>query len=77
MPRTHSRTTVGGFPMKRGMIVSHLGRTGKRAAAMALFGLVVAILALPETSLAATHQAPSADHLCGPADGVGDSPIMP
>jgi len=62
--------------MKRGMIVSHLWRTGKRTAAMALFGLMVA-LALPEASLAATHQAPSADHLSGPIDGVGDSPIMP
>jgi len=63
--------------MKKGMIVSHLWRTGKRAAAVALIGLTVAILAVPETSLAASHLAPSGIHLILPSDGVGDSPTMP
>ena len=63
--------------MKKGMIVSHLWRSGKRAVAVALIGLTVAILAVPETSLAATHTAPNGSHLARPADGVGDSPIMP
>jgi hypothetical protein len=63
--------------MKKGMTVSHLWRTGKRTVAVALIGLMVAILAVPETSLAAAHHAPSDIHLIRPADGVGDSPIMP
>ena len=63
--------------MQKGMIVSHLWQTGKRAVAVALLGLTVALLAVPETSLAATHQAPGGVHLVRPADGVGDSPIMP
>jgi len=63
--------------MKKGMIVSHLWRTGKRAAAVALIGLTVAILAVPETSLAAMDTVPSWADLFLPADGVGDSPIMP
>jgi len=63
--------------MKKGMIVSHLWRSGKRTVAVALIGLMVAILALPETSLAATQNAPNGSHLARPADGVGDSPIMP
>jgi len=67
----------GDFPMKMGMIVSHLWRTGKRAVAIASIGLMVAILAVPETSLAASHQAPSGIDQFLPADGVGDSPTMP
>ena len=62
--------------MKKGMIVSHLWRTGKRTLAIVLIGLTVAILAVPETSLAATHKA-GGIQLIRPADGVGDSPIMP
>ena len=62
--------------MQKGMIVSHLWRTGKRAVAIVLIGLMVAILAVPETSLAATHK-PGGIHVVRPADGVGDSPIMP
>jgi len=63
--------------MKNGMIVSHLWRTGKRTVAIALIGLMVAILAVPETSLAAGHKVPSGIHIMRPADGVGDSPVMP
>ncbi len=63
--------------MKKGMIVSHLWRTGKRAVAIASIGLMMAILAVPETSLAASQQAPSGIHQFRPADGVGDSPTMP
>src|ERR1700687_5039651 len=70
-------TTVGDFPMKRGMMMSHLWRTCKRAGAVALIGFMVAVLAVPETSLAATHMAPSAMDLFRPADGQGDSPTMP
>jgi hypothetical protein len=69
---THTRT-----------LISHLRRTGKRALAVALIGLVVGLLAVPQTSLAASR--PSASqrvigsgvHVVLPADGVGDSPIMP
>ena len=43
--------------MKKGMIVSHLWRTGKRTLAIVLIGLTVAILAVPETSLAANSAA--------------------
>ena len=67
--------TMGDFPMQKGMIVSHLWRTGKRSLMVALIGLTAAILAAPETSLAATQ--PGGIHLVRPADGVGDSPIMP
>jgi hypothetical protein len=63
--------------MKKGMIVSHLWRIGKRTVAIALIGLMVAILAVPETSLAAGHLTSGGIHLGRPADGVGDSPIMP
>jgi hypothetical protein len=63
--------------MNKEMIVSHLWRTGKRAVAIVLIGLTVAILAVPETSLAAGHSAASGIHLIRPADGVGDSPVMP
>jgi hypothetical protein len=63
--------------MKKGMIVSHLWRTGKRAVAIASIGLMVAILAVPETSLAASHQASNGIQQIRPADGVGDSPTMP
>ena len=62
--------------MQKGMIVSHLWRAGKRSLVVALIGLTVAILAAPETSLAAA-QNPGGIHLVRPADGVGDSPIMP
>ena len=62
--------------MQKGMIVSHLWRTGKRSLVVALIGLTVAILAAPETSLAAAHNS-GGIHLVRPADGVGDSPIMP
>jgi hypothetical protein len=60
--------------MKKGMMVSRLWRTGKRALTVTLIGLVVGILAVPETSLAASHHVV---HVVRPADGVGDSPIMP
>jgi hypothetical protein len=60
-----------------GMMVSRLWRTAKRAVAIALIGLTVGLLAVPETSLAASHRAPSGVHVVRPADGVGDSPIMP
>ncbi len=60
--------------MQKGMTMSHLWRTGKRAAVVAVIGLMVAMLAVPETSLAASH---TATHQFRPADGVGDSPIMP
>src|SRR5712691_1369495 len=76
-PRAHSRPAWGELPMKKGMIVSHLWRTGKRAVAIVLIGLMVAILAVPETSLAAGHQTSGGIHLVRPADGVGDSPVMP
>ena len=66
---------MGDFPMQKGMIVSHLWRTGKRAVAIAAIGLMVAILAVPETTLAADHK--SGIHLFRPADGQGDSPVMP
>ena len=62
--------------MKKGMMVSHLWRTGKRAAAIAAIGLMVAILAVPETSLAADQKVGGIE-LMRPADGVGDSPVMP
>jgi hypothetical protein len=62
--------------MQKGMIVSQLWRTGKRAVAVALLGFTVALLAVPETSLAATQKS-GGIHLVRPADGVGDSPIMP
>ena len=62
--------------MQKGMIVSQLWRTGMRAVAVALLGLTVALLAVPETSLAATHKS-GGIQLIRPADGVGDSPIMP
>jgi hypothetical protein len=38
---------------------------------------MVAILAVPETSLAASHQASNGIQQIRPADGVGDSPTMP
>jgi hypothetical protein len=63
--------------MKKGMIVSHLWRTGKRTVVVAFIGLTVALLVVPETSLAAAHKAPGGIQLIRPADGVGDSPIMP
>jgi len=75
--RAHSRIAWGDFPVRNGMIVSHLWRTGKRAVAIASIGLMVAILAVPETSLAASQQAPSGIHQFRPSDGVGDSPTMP
>ena len=61
--------------MKKGMIVSHLWRTSKRAAAILAIGLMVAILAVPETTLAAGPKA--GIHVIRPADGQGDSPVMP
>jgi hypothetical protein len=63
--------------MHTGMMLSHLWRTGKRALAVTLIGLVVGLLAMPETTLAASHHAPAGVHLMRPADGVGDSPVMP
>jgi hypothetical protein len=63
--------------MNKAMNVAHLWRSGKRALAIALIGLTVAILAVPETSLAATDRAPSGIDVIRPADGVGDSPTMP
>jgi hypothetical protein len=56
---------------------SHLWRSAKRALAVALIGLVVGLVAVPETSLAASGLAPSGVGLERPCDGVGDSPIMP
>jgi hypothetical protein len=59
--------------MKNGMMVSHLWRTGKRAVAVALIALFVGILAAPQTGLTA----PEWVHADLPADGLGDSPLVP
>jgi hypothetical protein len=57
---------------------SGLMNKAKRALAVALIGLLLGVVAVPETSLAA-KPLPSRQvtHIVHPADGVGDSPVMP
>jgi hypothetical protein len=49
----------------------------RRALAIALASLVLAGLASPATSFAATRPSLSPIHRIGPADGSGDSPLVP
>ena len=55
---------------------SRLARIGKRSVVVALFALLVTSAALPANVLAAsvTHVA---KHVVHPADGQGDSPLVP
>ncbi len=60
---------------KKTSIASRFVRVGKRL--VVIVGLVGA-LALPMTASASTHAAPvTAHHAFRPADGVGDSPLVP
>jgi hypothetical protein len=63
--------------MDNRITLSHLWSTTKRGLAIALIALGVAILAVPEASLASPQHSANAVHLARPADGVGDSPIVP
>jgi hypothetical protein len=59
---------------------SRVIKKGKRALALALalVGLLLGAVAVPETSLAATPiKAHHVTHVSPADDGVGDSPIMP
>lgn len=64
--------------MRRYVAPSNILRTGKRALAAALLGLLLGTLAAPATSSAATIHVHAPPHqVVQPADGVGDSPLVP
>ena len=63
--------------MRKYLATSKILRTGRRALAVALFGLLLGTLAAPVTSSAATVHAPHGHGIVQPADGVGDSPQVP
>jgi hypothetical protein len=64
--------------MRRYPAISKILRTGKRALAVALVGLLLGTLAAPATSSAASNHV-KAPHtvILRPLDGVGDSPLVP
>jgi len=64
--------------MRKGVHVSALVRTTKRALAVAMAALLLGLITAPETSLAfqlhpVAHHAP----MSHPKDGSGDSPLVP
>ncbi|HLZ26020.1 MAG TPA: hypothetical protein VKV73_01710 [Chloroflexota bacterium] len=64
--------------MRSYLAASKILRTGKRALAVALIGLLLGTLAAPATSSAATMHAHATAHSVDrPLDGVGDSPLVP
>ena len=66
------------FDMRNYLATSKILRTGKRALAVALIGLLLGTLAAPATSSAASiHVHAPPHHVVQPADGVGDSPLVP
>jgi hypothetical protein len=61
-------------------MISKTLRSGKRALAVALIGLLLGTLAAPATSSAATgqvHAQTGHGVVSRPLDGVGDSPVVP
>jgi hypothetical protein len=67
------------FDMRSKLALSKILRTGKRALAVALIGLLLGTLAAPATSSAASihAHAPAGHGVVQPKDGVGDSPLVP
>jgi hypothetical protein len=65
--------------MRSQLARSKILRTGRRALAVALIGLLLGTLAAPATSSAATIRVHGPSHtiVARPLDGVGDSPLVP
>jgi hypothetical protein len=63
--------------MRSDLSASTILRRGKRALAVVLIGLLLGTLAAPATSSAASVHAHTASGVSRPADGVGDSPVVP
>jgi hypothetical protein len=64
----------------RNRAVSNVVRSGKRALAVALLGLMLGAFVTPATSSAASLRsgiAPAPHPIVHPTDGVGDSPLVP
>ena len=64
--------------MRKDLAASKILRAGKRALAVACLGLLLGTLAAPATSSAAAIHVHAPPHgVVQPADGVGDSPLVP
>jgi hypothetical protein len=63
--------------MKRYLAASNILRSGKRALAVVLLGLLLGTLAAPAASSAATRPPLHRHGVVLSADGVGDSPVVP